>query len=77
MRAEAGFSRRDSFRLFQQYPPIAALPEPRDRLDGSIFSGKPSWSAPTMLPKTPYQKIVPAKKNGAPALAILCLLEIA
>jgi hypothetical protein len=28
-------------------------------------------------PENPYQKIVPAKKNGAPALAILCLLEIA
>jgi hypothetical protein len=27
--------------------------------------------------KTPHQKIVVAKKNGAPALAILCLREIA
>jgi hypothetical protein len=27
-------------------------------------------------PENPYQKIVLAKKNGAPALAILCLLEI-
>jgi hypothetical protein len=27
--------------------------------------------------ENPYQKIVLAKKNGAPALAFLCLLQIA
>jgi hypothetical protein len=28
-------------------------------------------------PENPYQKIELAKESGAPALAILCLLEIA
>jgi hypothetical protein len=46
---------------------MAALPEPRDRLDGSIFVGKPSRSAPTTLPKTAYQKIVREDKRCAGA----------
>jgi hypothetical protein len=42
-------------RLKVSVGPVAALPDPRDRLDSSIFSGKPSWSA-TLLRKTPTRK---------------------
>jgi len=43
------------------------LPELEDHLDRSIFSGEPSWPAPTLLRQTPYRKLCSRRKTVAGA----------
>jgi hypothetical protein len=43
------------------------LPELEDHLDRSIFSGEPSWPAPTLLRQTSYRKLCSRRKTVAGA----------